>query len=120
MGLVISAPSLVPPPENGHMQPFDARTGEFFARVLPPGGFMYLMLKLHTDLFLGLPGYLFLGLMGRAAGGLAGVRGGGIHAGPCASWTSPRYAPNAAVAEVAGPAQAAWASSPCPGYWWSA
>lgn len=25
---------------------------------------MYLMLKLHTDLFLGLPGYLFLGLMG--------------------------------------------------------
>ncbi len=27
LGLVISAPSLVPPPENGHMQPFDARTG---------------------------------------------------------------------------------------------
>lgn len=64
LGLVISAPSLVPPPENGHMQPFDARTGEFFDALPPPGGFMYLMLKLHTDLFLGLPGYLFLGLMG--------------------------------------------------------
>lgn len=50
--------------ENGHMQPFDARTGEFFDALPPPGGFMYLMLKLHTDLFLGLPGYLFLGLMG--------------------------------------------------------
>ncbi|MBN0408886.1 PepSY domain-containing protein, partial [Pseudomonas aeruginosa] len=48
----------------GHMQPFDARTGEFFDALPPPGGFMYLMLKLHTDLFLGLPVYLFLGLMG--------------------------------------------------------
>ncbi|MGE4408667.1 PepSY-associated TM helix domain-containing protein, partial [Pseudomonas sp.] len=64
LGAVLTAPSLQPPPENGHIQPFDARTGEFFDPLPPPGGFMYLMLKLHTDLFLGLPGYLFLGFMG--------------------------------------------------------
>ena len=64
LGAVITAPSLVPPPEIGHVQPFDARTGEFFDPEPPPGGFMYLMLKLHTDLFMGLPGYLFLGFMG--------------------------------------------------------
>ncbi|TRX74661.1 PepSY-associated TM helix domain-containing protein [Pseudomonas mangiferae] len=64
LGAVLSAPTLQPPPENGHIQPFDARTGEFFEPEPPPGGFMYLMLKLHTDLFLGLPGYLFLGFMG--------------------------------------------------------
>ncbi|MBD9500676.1 PepSY-associated TM helix domain-containing protein [Pseudomonas sp. BGr12] len=64
LGAVLTAPTLVPPPENGHIQPFDARTGEFFDPLPPPGGFMYIMLKLHTDLFMGLPGYLFLGFMG--------------------------------------------------------
>ncbi|MEK2633806.1 PepSY domain-containing protein [Pseudomonas aeruginosa] len=94
--------------------------GNSSTHLPPPGGFMYLMLKLHTDLFLGLPGYLFLGLMGLPAGGLAGVRGGGIHAvhaqaglrhgtrrtqpSPGSGWTC----------------TTCWASSPCPGYWWSA
>ncbi len=64
LGAVLTAPTLVPPPEDGHVQPFDARTGEFFDALPPPGGFMYIMLKLHTDLFMGLPGYLFLGFMG--------------------------------------------------------
>ncbi|MBB4866744.1 putative iron-regulated membrane protein [Pseudomonas nitritireducens] len=64
LGAVLTAATLVPPPDDGHIQPFDARTGEFFDPLPPPGGFMYIMLKLHTDLFMGLPGYLFLGFMG--------------------------------------------------------
>jgi uncharacterized iron-regulated membrane protein len=64
LGTVITAPTLVPPPLIGHAQPFDTRTGELFPSVPPNEGFMYLMLRLHTDVFLGLPGYLFLGFMG--------------------------------------------------------
>jgi len=64
LGYVITAPTLVPPPDDGHVQPFDVRTGKFFDPLPPPGGFMDIMLDLHTDLFMGLPGYLFLGFMG--------------------------------------------------------
>lgn len=42
----------------------DARTTEPLALPRPDEGFMHLMLKLHTDLFAGLPGTLFLGFMG--------------------------------------------------------
>lgn len=64
LGVVITAMSLVPPPLESHSQPFDTRTGELFPQAPPDDGFMNLMLRLHTDLFLGLPGYLFLGFMG--------------------------------------------------------
>jgi len=64
LGVVITATSLVPPPLVGHSRPFDTRTGELFPPEPPDDGFMNLMLRLHTDLFLGLPGYLFLGFMG--------------------------------------------------------
>lgn len=51
-------------PENQmHFTSFDQRTAE----PLPPapgGGVMDFILRLHTDLFLGLPGLLFMGLMG--------------------------------------------------------
>lgn len=42
----------------------DARTGEVLARPKLDEGFLYVMFKLHVDLFAGLPGTLFLGLMG--------------------------------------------------------
>lgn len=42
----------------------DARTGEVLAQPRYDEGFMYVMFKLHVDLFAGLPGMLFLGLMG--------------------------------------------------------
>lgn len=64
LGAVITAPTLVPPPLFGHTQLFDTRTGELFPPEPPSEGFMTLMFRLHTDLFLGLPGYLFLGFMG--------------------------------------------------------
>lgn len=42
----------------------DARTAEVLAQPRFDQGFMYVMFKLHVDLFAGLPGKLFLGLMG--------------------------------------------------------
>ncbi|QTD44146.1 PepSY-associated TM helix domain-containing protein [Ottowia testudinis] len=42
----------------------DARTGAVVAEPRFDTGFMWVMLKLHVDLFAGLPGKLFLGLMG--------------------------------------------------------
>jgi len=42
----------------------DARTGELLAQPRFDQGFMWIMFKLHVDLFAGLPGKLFLGLMG--------------------------------------------------------
>jgi uncharacterized iron-regulated membrane protein len=42
----------------------DARTGEVLAQPRFDEGFMWVMLKLHVDLFAGLPGKLFLGFMG--------------------------------------------------------
>jgi len=42
----------------------DARTGAVLAQPRFDEGFMYVMLKLHVDLFAGLPGKLFLGFMG--------------------------------------------------------
>ena len=64
LGTVYTATSIMPPPIEGHSQSFDTRTGELFPAVPPDEGFMNLMLRLHTDLFMGLPGYLFLGFMG--------------------------------------------------------
>ncbi|CAM3595061.1 PepSY-associated TM helix domain-containing protein [Paracidovorax anthurii] len=42
----------------------DARTGEVLAQPRFDEGFMYVMYKLHVDLFAGLAGKLFLGFMG--------------------------------------------------------
>lgn len=42
----------------------DARTGVVLAQPKFDEGFMYVMFKLHVDLFAGLPGKLFLGFMG--------------------------------------------------------
>jgi len=42
----------------------DARTGSVLGQPPTDEGFMYIMFKLHVDLFAGLPGKLFLGFMG--------------------------------------------------------
>lgn len=42
----------------------DAHTGQYLDSPDVTGRFTYIMLKLHTDMFAGLPGKLFLGLMG--------------------------------------------------------
>jgi uncharacterized iron-regulated membrane protein len=43
---------------------FDARTGDFLHELNLRQGVMYILFKLHVDLFAGLPGMLFLGVMG--------------------------------------------------------
>lgn len=42
----------------------DARTAQVLGEPIVEAGFLYIMFKLHVDLFAGLPGMLFLGLMG--------------------------------------------------------
>ena len=51
-------------PELNHTLTMDSRTAEIYD--VPPfdEGFMWVMFKLHTDLYAGLPGMLFLGFMG--------------------------------------------------------
>ncbi|RKP47110.1 PepSY-associated TM helix domain-containing protein [Pararobbsia silviterrae] len=55
-------------PTARHYIRFDARTGQMLEQSPPLGAkrldFLSLMLRLHRDLFAGLPGELFLGLMG--------------------------------------------------------
>jgi uncharacterized iron-regulated membrane protein len=43
---------------------FDQRTGQLVGAIQEGRGVMGFLLKLHMDMFLGLPGMLFLGLMG--------------------------------------------------------
>jgi uncharacterized iron-regulated membrane protein len=50
--------------EGGKTVIVDARTAEVLNQPNYEEGFLYVMFKLHVDLFLGLPGKLFLGLMG--------------------------------------------------------
>jgi uncharacterized iron-regulated membrane protein len=52
------------PTEDFKSVAVDARTGVVLAQPKFDEGFMYVMFKLHVDLFAGLPGKLFLGFMG--------------------------------------------------------
>jgi uncharacterized iron-regulated membrane protein len=57
-------PSVDASDEDVRYHPVDSRTGKVLDEPEEPGGFMYVMYKLHVDLFAGLPGTLFLGVMG--------------------------------------------------------
>lgn len=50
--------------EGGETVIVDARTAQVVSKPNYEEGFLYVMFKLHVDLFMGLPGKLFLGLMG--------------------------------------------------------
>jgi uncharacterized iron-regulated membrane protein len=52
------------PTEDFKSVAVDARSGQVLAEPRFDEGFMWVMLKLHVDLFAGLPGKLFLGFMG--------------------------------------------------------
>lgn len=62
--MVGSAPDYAAPPEAFHYQVFDLLGGQKLDVPQPTEGFMYILFKLHVDLFAGLPGMLFLGFMG--------------------------------------------------------
>ncbi len=56
--------SVTAPPDNFKAVIVDDHTGQVLEEPKLQEGFMYIMLKLHTDMFMGLGGKLFLGLMG--------------------------------------------------------
>ncbi len=58
------APSPTAPPEALRTVLVDARTAAVLEEPRDREGFLYWMLRLHTDLFAGIPGKLFLGAMG--------------------------------------------------------
>jgi uncharacterized iron-regulated membrane protein len=60
MGPVARASS----PVGMHGLAVDTQTGEIISEPKPRRGVTFFLLKLHTDLFLGLPATLFLGVMG--------------------------------------------------------
>jgi uncharacterized iron-regulated membrane protein len=62
---------------------YDARTGDFLGDYPLGQGIMNLMLRLHVDLFAGLPGTLFLGFMGVLL--LASLVSGAVVYGPHAA-----------------------------------
>lgn len=67
--IVSTAVTSNPPPagewEGLHFQAFDSRNGKLLVQEpATTSGFMYVMLRLHVDLFANLPGTLFLGAMG--------------------------------------------------------
>lgn len=58
------ADSVNAPPEVANYVMVDERTGNVLKEPKFDEGFMYIMLKLHVDMFAGILGKLFLGLMG--------------------------------------------------------
>lgn len=62
--LISIGKSLDADPTNNRFARVDAHTGAFLDAPDLTSGFTYIMFKLHSDLFAGLPGKLFLGLMG--------------------------------------------------------
>ncbi|MFT3940280.1 PepSY-associated TM helix domain-containing protein [Rhodopseudomonas sp.] len=62
--MVSVGPSIEANPLNNRIVRVDAHTAAFLDAPDVTGRFTYIMLKLHTDMFAGLPGKLFLGLMG--------------------------------------------------------
>ena len=59
-----TAASMTSAPDTFFYKVFDIRTGEALTVDQPNAGFIYLMLRLHADLFAGIKGTLFLGSMG--------------------------------------------------------
>jgi uncharacterized iron-regulated membrane protein len=62
--LAIMAATAGTDPNSSHTFMLDARTGEAVETPSANGGFMMVMLRLHVDLFAGLPGKLMLAFMG--------------------------------------------------------
>lgn len=60
----IMAPTPDTEPNSSHTFMLDARTGEALEMPSANGGFMMVMLRLHVDMFAGLPGKLLLAFMG--------------------------------------------------------
>lgn len=62
--LVSLADSIDAPPTVANFVSLDERTGQVLQQPKFDEGFMYVIYKLHVDMFAGIPGKLFMGLMG--------------------------------------------------------
>jgi uncharacterized iron-regulated membrane protein len=62
--LVSMAKTMDTSPDDSNIVLIDTRTAKVLDAPPPDRGFMYVMLKLHVDMFAGMPGMLFLGFMG--------------------------------------------------------
>ncbi|MBD8603217.1 MULTISPECIES: PepSY-associated TM helix domain-containing protein [unclassified Pseudomonas] len=62
--LAITAATANTEPNSSHTFMLDARTGEAVETPSANGGFMMVMLRLHVDMYAGLPGKLLLAFMG--------------------------------------------------------
>lgn len=62
--VAITAATAGTEPNSSHTFMLDARSGEAVAMPAANGGFMMVMLRLHVDMFAGLPGKLLLAFMG--------------------------------------------------------
>ncbi len=62
--VAITAATAGTEPNSSHTFMLDARSGEAVEMPAANGGFMMLMLRLHVDMFAGLPGKLLLAFMG--------------------------------------------------------
>ena len=62
--IAIMAPTAGTEPNSSHTFMLDARTGEALEMPSANGGLMMVMLRLHVDMFAGLPGKLLLAFMG--------------------------------------------------------
>ncbi len=62
--ITIMAPTAGTEPNSSHTFMLDARTGEALEMPSANGGLMMVMLRLHVDMFAGLPGKLLLAFMG--------------------------------------------------------
>ncbi len=62
--LVSIGKTIADDPTNNRVARVDAHSAAFLDAPDVTGRFTYIMLKLHTDMFAGLPGKLFLGMMG--------------------------------------------------------
>ncbi|HEX7036704.1 MAG TPA: PepSY-associated TM helix domain-containing protein [Pseudomonadales bacterium] len=60
----VSLAQRVDAPEPDAFDMYDARTGEYLHDYPLEQGFMYVLYRLHLDMYAGLPGTLFLGAMG--------------------------------------------------------
>ncbi|MGC2774365.1 MAG: PepSY-associated TM helix domain-containing protein [Bradyrhizobium sp.] len=62
--VVAMSPTAIPVPGQFHRLTVDARTGTVLGEEAPHQDVMDVILRIHRDMFTGLPGELFLGLMG--------------------------------------------------------
>ncbi|GLH79071.1 membrane protein [Bradyrhizobium sp. SSBR45G] len=64
IAVVTMSPTAIPVPGQFHRLTVDARTGAVLGEEGPHQDVMDVILRIHRDMFTGLPGELFLGLMG--------------------------------------------------------